>query len=147
MVVPFTATAPWLLQISKLYPREPLQKGLGEGGLWGFCLVNDAAEKKKFYSQQIYFIILHPSRLFHHQNNRVALSPWPALLSPPIRSLLSCFCMFLVLVVDKWKILKQQPSKVNVHFSLAFCCWSIWWSKQWDGVPPRAPPPPLSPPL
>jgi hypothetical protein len=32
MVVPFTAAAEWLRQISKPYPREPLQKGLGEGG-------------------------------------------------------------------------------------------------------------------
>jgi hypothetical protein len=32
-VVPFTAIAAWLWQISKPYPQEPLQKGFDEGGL------------------------------------------------------------------------------------------------------------------
>jgi hypothetical protein len=39
MMVPFTAAAEWLWQISKPYPWEPLRKGLGKGGLRGFCLV------------------------------------------------------------------------------------------------------------
>ena len=39
MVVPFAATAAWMWGVSHPYLQEPLQKGLGEGGLRGFCLV------------------------------------------------------------------------------------------------------------
>jgi hypothetical protein len=33
MAVLLVAIAAWLWQFSKPYPQEPLQKGLGEGGL------------------------------------------------------------------------------------------------------------------
>jgi len=38
MVVPFADIVAWLWQMSHPYPREPLQKGWGEGGLAGISL-------------------------------------------------------------------------------------------------------------
>jgi hypothetical protein len=94
------------------------------------------------YSQQICVIILHPFRLVCHQNNKIALRPRPAPLLLPIRSLLSCFCLFLVVVV--YEILNQQPSKANVHFFVMLLSFNLM-VQQWDSVPPCNPP--LLPPI
>jgi hypothetical protein len=50
MVEPLATTAAWMWQISSPHPREPLQKGVEEGGLQGFVKFNNAAKKKiNFY--------------------------------------------------------------------------------------------------
>ncbi len=78
------------------------------------CAASRLSKKAYGISIHIRFIILHPSRLFCHQKNEITVPPWPALLSPPICFLLSCFGMYLVVVVCK--ILNQQPSKAKLHF-------------------------------
>jgi hypothetical protein len=49
MVEPFATTAAWMWRINPPHPREPLRKGLAEGGSQGFVKFNNAAEKKKIY--------------------------------------------------------------------------------------------------
>ncbi len=84
-----------------------------------------------FYSQQIYFIILYPVRLFRHQNDGIRLSPHSHPAESPCLSLLHHACMFLV-GYCVWNI-KQQLFKATTFF---FCCCSVCRPKQWYGVRP-----------
>ncbi len=84
MVVPFTAAAAWLWQISKPYPREPLRKGLGKCGLRGFCLVLRCGWEKNISFHNRFFLLFYtPPDSF---NTKTMESRFPH--APPLSILL-----------------------------------------------------------
>ncbi len=79
-------------------PPGASSEGVGQGRSSRvlFSLRMRLRKKNISLHKQIYFIILHPSRLFRHQNDGITLSPRPPPVESPCLSLLHHTHVFLV---------------------------------------------------